>query len=335
MFAAKTILFQIACAKVVGVALMFITIFGVSIGAPAEELKTVRIGYQKSGAFLLVRSEGDLEKALSPLGYRVEWTEFSAGPALIEALNAGSIDIGHSGDCPVIVAQAAGVPLLYIGNSLPSPESAAIIVPQNSPLKTVADLKGKKVAFDKGSSGQYLAALALESAGLKLTDIQPVYLNPPNARAAFQSGTVDAWSIWDPFFAAAEVGSGARVLISGKGISPHREFYFGRKDYLEQNPAVVDRLLAVLNVSGERALKDPDGTAGFLADKLGISLDILTRSQARNTRYNAYPLTPAVIAEQQQVADFLFNQGIILKPVKIADAVFHPEKIAAARKGGS
>lgn len=134
----------------------------------------LRIGYQKSGVFLLARSEGDLDKTLSPLGYRVEWKEFTDGPTLIEALNAGSIDIGHSGDCPVIVAQASGVPLLYIGSSKASPESAAILVPKDSPLRSVADLKGKKVAFDKGTSAHYLLAAALESAHLTLADIQPV-----------------------------------------------------------------------------------------------------------------------------------------------------------------
>lgn len=291
-------------------------------GRAAEE-KVLRIGYQKSGAFLLVRNEGNLEKALAPLGYHVEWKEFSAGPAIIEALNAGSIDIGHSGDSPVIVAQATGVPLLYIGDSKASPDSAAIIVPKDSPLKSVADLKGKKVAFDKGSSGHYLVAAALESSGLALSDIQPIYLNPPNARAAFQSGTVDAWSIWDPFFAAAEVDSGARVLISGRAFSPHREFYFGRKDYLEKNPGVVSPVLATLNETGERALKDAKGTAAFLSDKLGIKADILLRSQLRNTRYDAFPLTDEVIAEQQQVADFLFKQGVILKSIKVSDAIFH------------
>lgn len=301
------------------------TLFGGVLSSQAVDEKFLRVGYQKSGAFLLVRSEGNLEKALAPLGYRVEWKEFADGPTLIEALNAGSIDIGHSGDCPVIIAQAAGVPLLYIGSSRASPESTAILVPKNSPVRSVADLKGKKVAFDKGSSAHYLVAAALESAGLTLADIQPVYLNPPNAGAAFQSGTVDAWSIWDPFYAAAEVDSDARVLVSGKGLSQHREFYFGRKDYLEKNPQIIGQVLAVLNETGERVLKDPNGTAAFLSDKLGIDYNILLRSQLRNSHYDAFPLTDQVIAEQQKAADFLFKQGIILKPVKISDAVYHPE----------
>ena len=274
-----------------------------------------------------MRSEGNLEKALAPLGYRVEWQEFADGPTLIEALNAGSIDIGHSGNCPVIIAQAAGVPLLYIGSSKASPDSEAILVPKNSPLQSIANLKGKRVAFDRGSSGHYLVAAALSSAGLTLADIQPIYLNPPNARAAFESGTVDAWSIWDPFFAAAEVGSGARVLVSGKAFLSQREFYFGRKDYLEKNPKVVGRILAVLNETGERALKDPTETVAFLSDKLGIDPDILLRAQLRKTSYDAFPLTDQVIAEQQHAADFLFKQGIISKPVKIADAVYHPETL--------
>ena len=314
--------------KIILAALM---VAGGLLNSQADESKVLRIGYQKSGAFLLARFDGGIEKALAPLGYRVEWKEFLSGPALIEALNAGSVDVGHCGDCPIILAQAAGVPLLYIGSSQGNPHSAAIIVPVGSSLHDIADLKGKKVAFTRGSSGHYLLARALESKGLTLADIQPAYLSPPDARAAFQSGAVDAWSIWDPFFAAAEVDSGARILVSSQGLSSHREFYFGQRDYLQQNPAVVGPILAALNKADQRISGDPAGTAAFLSDKLGIKPEILLRALARNTRYNVGPLTPEVVAEQQQVADFLFQQGIVPKPVRVADAVFHSDAVVLGK----
>ena len=165
-----------------------------------ESADRIRIGYQKSGAFLLLRGEGALEKKFDALGFKVEWKEFPSGPPLLEALNAGSIDVGHSGDAPLIFAQFSGVPFKYIGTTSPAEASAGIVVAKDSPIRTLQDLKGKRLAFTKGSSSHYLVAKALAEAGLTFEDIKPVYLQPAEARAAFQSGSVDAWAIWDPFF---------------------------------------------------------------------------------------------------------------------------------------
>ncbi len=296
---------------------------GVGI-AHAKEEKAVRIGFQKSGAFLLVKSEGTLDEAFKKIGYKVEWKEFPAGPPLIEALNAGSLDIGHSGDGPLIFAQANGVPFVYLANTNASPKSSAIIVPKDSPLKQAADLKGKKVAFARGSSSHYLVAKALEKEGLSFADITPIFLSPPDARAAFQSGTIDAWGIWDPFYAAAEIDSQARVLAPGEGLTPHREFYFARKDFITENPQIVDPLLDVLNASGEKAVSDPKATAAFLADKLGISLSVLERSEGRKLRYGGLRLTDEIVAEQQGVADLFLSQGLLKAPIKVSEALYQP-----------
>ncbi len=288
--------------------------------------KVARIGYQKSGALLLVKNEGSLEKKLAPLGYGVEWREFSSGVPILEALNAGALDVGHSGDAPVVFAQASGVPFVYIGVTAASPENTGIVVPKNSPLKTLADLRGKKVAFTKGSSAHYLVARALQSAGLTFADITPVYLQPPDARAALQSGTIDAWGIWDPFFAAAEVDAQAHALTEGAKLSPHREFYFSRRDFAQNNPAFVTTLLEILQDSGKRALADPKGTAAFLAPKLGIGLPVMERAEARKESYGAIPMDAPALADQQQVADTFFKLGLLPKAVQVGDYVYHPTK---------
>ena len=292
----------------------------------ADKNKVVRVGYQKSGALLLVRNDGSLEKKLAPLGYSVEWREFPSGPPVLAALNAGALDVAHSGDAPLIFAQASGVPFVYFGVSAPSPESSGIVVPKGSPLKSLADLKGKKVAFAKGSSSHYLVARALQSTGLTFADITPVYLQPPDARAALQSGTIDAWAIWDPFLAAAEIDADARSLTQGAKLSPHREFYFGRREFVEKNPALVSALLEVLQVSGERALADPKATAAFLAPKLGIGLPVMERSEARKQRYGGEPLSGQAIADQQEVADTFLKLGLIPKAIRVEDLVYHPAK---------
>ena len=292
----------------------------------AERSKVVRVGYQKSGALLLVKTDGSLEKKLAPLGYSVAWREFPSGPPILEALNAGALDVAHSGDAPLIFAQASGVPFVYFGVSAPSPASSGIVVPRSSPLKTLAELKGKKVAFAKGSSSHYLVARALQSSGLTFADITPVYLQPADARAALQSGTIDAWAVWDPFLAAAEIDANARSLTEGAPLSPHREFYFGRREFVEQNPAFVSALLEVLQASGERARLDPKATAAFLAPKLGISLPVMERSEARMQRYGGEPLSGQAVADQQQVADTFFKLGLISKPIRVEDLVYHPTK---------
>ena len=224
--------------------------------------KVIRIGYQKSGVFLLLRNEGSLEKKFAPLGYTIEWREFSFGSPILEALNGGSIDIGHSGDAPVIFAQAAGIPFVYIAATDESPESAGVVVRRNSPIQNFGELRGKTVAFAKGSSSHHLVAQLLGRAGMTFNDIKPAYLQPPDARAAFESGTIDAWAIWDPFLAAAELDGDGRVIATGAGFNGHREYYFARKDFLTAHPEILAPLLAGLVEVGVKAKQDPKAT-GF------------------------------------------------------------------------
>ena len=155
---------------------------------------------------MLLKSLGAARKALARP--RCSWVEFPAGPQLLEALAVGSVDFGATGDSPPVFAQAAGKDLFYVGAEPPKPDSSAILVKPDSPLKTLADLKGKRVALQKGSSSHFLLVQALKKAGLQWSDIQPVYLPPADARAAFERGAVDAWAIWDPYYAAAEMTGG-------------------------------------------------------------------------------------------------------------------------------
>src|SRR5260221_6700170 len=175
----------------------------------AVSSKELRVGYQKSGALLLTKTSGLLEKALAPLGYSVVWREVPSGLPLVEALNGGSIDIGHSGDAPLLFAQAAGIPFQIFAASNPSPESTGVVVPKDSPIHSSAELKRETIAFAKGSSSHLVVARLLAREGLQFSDINPVYLEPPVARAAFEAKAVDSWAVWDPFLAAAEVGGGA------------------------------------------------------------------------------------------------------------------------------
>ena len=140
--------------------------FGAIVQAHAAE--TLRIGYQKYGTLVLLKAKGTLEKRLAADGVQVQWTEFPGGPQLLEGLNVGSIDFGVTGETPPVFAQAAGADLLYVAYEPPAPTSEAILVPKDSPIKSVAELKGKKVALNKGSNVHYLLVRALDCIGAGL-----------------------------------------------------------------------------------------------------------------------------------------------------------------------
>jgi ABC-type amino acid transport substrate-binding protein len=151
--------------------------------------KVVRIGYQKAGLLSVLKSQGALEARLKPLGYDVQWFEFPAGPQLLEALNASSIDFGYTGAPPPVFAQAAGVRFVYVAAEPPSPHNEAVFVKADSPVRSLSELRGKKVALQKGSSANYLLLEALKKAGVRYDEIRPVYLPPADARAAFKAAT--------------------------------------------------------------------------------------------------------------------------------------------------
>lgn len=294
--------------------------------APAQaQEKTIRIGFQKYGKLVLLKTKGSLEPKLKALGYSVVWTEFPSGPPLLEALNVGAIDFGNTGEAPPIFAQAAGAPIQYVAYEPPAPKGEAILVLKDSKLATVADLKGKKVALNKGSNVHYLLVKALEKAGLRYTDIETVFLAPADARAAFERGAVDAWVIWDPFQAAAEVATQARTLADGTGIVSNYQFYFSSQKFLGTDPKVVDLVLAQLSEVDDWAKGDIKAVAEQLSPSVGLPVPVIELALKRQS-YGIKPINDQVIAEQQQVADTFFGLGLIPKAIKISDV---------ARKSGS
>jgi sulfonate transport system substrate-binding protein len=284
----------------------------------AAAAQTLRVGIQKYGSLVLLRASGLLEKRLEPLGWRVEWRQFVSGPPLMEALGAGAIDVGTAGDTPPIFAQAAGVPLVYLGTEPPAPRGEAILVHEDSPIRTLADLKGKKVAFNKGSNVHALYIAALAKAGIDPKDVTPVYLSPPDGRAAFERRSVDAWVIWDPFLAAAQAAVKTRVLVDGTGLAGNRQFYLGNKRFTDA--AIIQALRAAITDMDKQATADPKGAAAALAPGIGLPEPVVAVAVARQT-WNLQPVDQAVAAEQQTLADTFFKLGLIPRAIKIADAL--------------
>ena len=298
--------------------------------AQAQSAGTLRIGYQKSASlFVLQKGQGSLEKKLAPLGFGVKWVEFPAGPQLLEGLNVGSVDVGFVGEAPPIFAQAAGAQFLYIGNDPAAPEAEALIVPKDSPVKTVADLKGKKIALNKGSNVHFLLVKLLEKAGLKYSDIQPVFLPPADARAAFEKGAVDAWVIWDPFLAAVEKQTGARIVADGRGAVNNYAYYLGERGFVDKNPQVVQALFADTLEQGRWLKANIKQAAALIAPQQGLDVDVVEAS-LRRYQFGVAPLTATVAADQQKIADAFFDLKLIPQAIKVSDAL--PAKpLAAAR----
>jgi sulfonate transport system substrate-binding protein len=287
--------------------------------AQADAIRELRVGYQKNGVLVIARQQAILERVLAPQGISVKWTEFPAGPPLLEAINAGSIDIGQTGDTPPIFAQAAGAAIVYLAGQ-PITNGQGILVKADSPIRSLADLRGRRIGFTKGSSAHNVTVMALEKAGLTYGDITPVYLSPPDAAAAFMRSSIDAWAIWDPYFAIGE-RHGGRILVQGIEVGKTNSFYIGGRDFAARNGSLVRDVVKALGQAARWAEANRDKVAQALAAVTGVDLDIQTIAANRSS-FVVGSLTEDIIATQQAVADRFYRLGLIPRPVLVRDAVW-------------
>ena len=290
--------------------------YGQKSGVPDN---VIRIGYQKYGTLVLLKARGTLEKHLAQIHVDVQWTEFPAGPQLLEGLNVGSVDFGIAGEAPPIFAQAAGADIVYVGYEPPASAGEALIVPKNSPIKSVSDLRGKKIALNKGSNVHYLLVKLLEQAGLKYSDVDAIYLAPADARAAFERGSVDAWVIWEPFLAAAQNQTGARIVEDGAGLVSNHQFFLASRTYALKRPDVVQIVLSELAAVDDWAKEHLSDAATALQPQIGLDHATLQLALSRGG-YGVKPVTETVMAEQQQIADAFYNLRLIPKHINVRDA---------------
>lgn len=289
----------------------------------ATEAGVLRVGYQKSSeGLLLVKDSGGLARRLAAQGLGLTWHEFAAGPPMLEALNVGSVDMAMTGDTPPIFAQAAGAKLVYAGHEPAKPDASAILVKADSPLKVLADLKGRRVAFHKGSSAHNLYLRALEKARLSPDEVTPVYLAPADGRAAFERGSVDAWAIWDPYYAQIERALPVRVLTSGRGLASNHTFYLASQPFAEKYPAVLWDVFKELDRTQQWRERAPDEVAAVLARYAGLDKAILDVVLSRRPSFSVKPVSDDALAEQQAIADLFFRQRILPKAISVADLVW-------------
>ena len=293
----------------------------VSRSLAADQPKEFVIGYQKTGLLVIAREQATIEKRLEKLGVAVKWVEFASGPPLLEALNVGSVHFGYTGDTPPIFAQAAGANLVYVGAAPSNGAGEGVIVKPDSPIKSLADLKGKRIGFTKGSSSNNLTIAAVEKAGLKFSDITPIYLSPADAAAAFAGDQIDAWTIWDPFFAIAQQRYNPRVLVTSRDVLNVNTYLLANATYAAKYPSIVAAANDGLADAAQWAAQNRDKVAQSLAKVTGVDLAAQTVA-ANRADFGVLTLTPEIIARQQESADRFYRLGLIPRAIVVRDAVW-------------
>jgi sulfonate transport system substrate-binding protein len=283
-------------------------------------VKEIRIGYQKTGVLVIARQQAVLEKRFAGKQIGIKWIEFTSGPPLLEAMSTGSVDLGAVGDTPPIFAQAANANIVYVAGS-PITNGQGILVPANSGIRSIADLKGKRVGFTKGTSAHNVVIATLEKAGLTYEDITPVYLTPPDAGPAFANGSIEAWAVWDPYFAIGEKRQNGRILVNAHEVAKTNSFYLANRDFanthVRETREVIDGLAEAARwAEGNRA-----EVASALAAVTGVPLEVQTVAASRAS-FLIGPVTDEIVTTQQAVADRFHKLGLIPKPIAVRDIVW-------------
>jgi len=271
----------------------------------------LRVGYQRFGGLSLVKARGDAPG--------VTWSLFESGPALTEALKAGAIDLGQTGEAPPIFAAAAKTPFVIAATGGPSPRSEAVLVKQSRGFKTFADLKGRTVALNKGSNVHWLLVKLLEANHMTLADINVKYLKPAEGRPAFDNDQVDAWIIWDPYFALAE-RPGVQILTDASGLANNREYILVAKDSAGTKAGQIKSFLATYESTTAWGIANPDERSKILAPELKIDEPTTKRALARAAQPMA-PLTPEIGDELQGIADGFTDLKLIPGTVDVKSLV--------------
>ena len=288
--------------------------------ADQTDEQVIRIGYQKNGPLVILKSLGTLEERLESTDYTVEWKEFQEGPALVEALNSGAIDMGRTGNSPPIFAQAAGTDFVNLAAGKPKFYGSGVLVPEDSSIKEIVDLEGKKIGFAKGSSSHYLLVKALHEAGISYEDITPAFLTPGDARVAFEQKNIDAIVVWDPYTASTEINADGTLLIDGEGLSTDRDFFIATSTFAEKHAEIADIIMEEVEESSDWANENHEELTKMLAPILNIDEASIKKSIERR-EYGVDEINEDIIEEQQEIADTFYELGIIPEKLEVRDVM--------------
>ena len=284
-----------------------------SLPARAAPSGVLRVGNQKGGLRSLFEASG----VAADLPYKIEWSEFGAASPLLEAMNAGALDLGHQGDFALLTVLAAGAQLKAIGASRALPAGQAILV-RDPAIKSVADLRGRKVAGNRAGWGQYLILAALAKAGMGPADVGLTLLPPADAALAFRSGAVDAWAVWDPYVSFEVMNFGARVLVDATGLSPSITFVAATDTAIRDKRAMLVDFLRRFDAGWQWSAGHIPEYARWNAGLTHLPQPVLERAYGEQQSH-AVRLDPALIAATQGVADQSFGFGLLPRKLDVHD----------------
>ena len=283
---------------------------------------TLTLGYQKTGIPLVARQLKVFEKRFEPLGIRVEWAEFTSGLNLLQAMDTGDVAFGNAGNVGCIFLQASGGRVAYVAAQPSTPRSEGILVKAGSPIRSIADLKGRRIGYAKGSSSHNLVAAALESQGLDIKAVTSIGLGAADAGFAFDAGEIDAWAIWDPYFTMAQRRGKTRVIAyQGDVLKDSAGFLLANTEFAKAWPAHVKALVDGSIEAGNWAQRNLGEVTASLSAATGMPLDVVAEVNA-NAGFDVGPLTPAILDSQQRTADRLFRLGVLPRRVVVSEAVW-------------
>jgi sulfonate transport system substrate-binding protein len=288
---------------------------------------TLLVGDQKGGAQPLMQAAGVLDR----LPYRLEWSQFAGAPMLMEALNAGAIDAGGIGDAPFVSGIASTIPMKAISATQSDGAVTALVVPRESPIRDVADLKGRSIATLKGQTGHFLVLAALQRAGMRASDIRFVFIAPAEAKAAMASGSVDGWATWGPYIALAKVRDGAREIVNGRDLMSGQSYTVASDAAIAAKREALGDFLRRLRVAREWGLANPDAQARVWAEQTGFPVPV-GKVVVDTAQTRTVAIDDAVIAAQQRVADFFAEARVIPRKQEASayfDASFNRAVFAA------
>ncbi|WP_427004018.1 aliphatic sulfonate ABC transporter substrate-binding protein [Pantoea eucrina] len=290
---------------------------------PAAKERELRIGYQKFGSLGILKARQSLEQQLADRGVSVLWSEFPAGPQLLHALSNKEIDFGTTGEVPPLFAQADHSPMLYVAWEPAAPQSVALVVPDSSPIQRVSDLRGKRIAVNRGSNVHYLLLQILDEAGLGLDEVRILYAPPKYPLTPSDLNAVDAWMMWDPLLSDAENSGRFRVIADGSDRVSNHQFYLAERGFAAHAGDLIAVLLAALEQTGRYIDAHRAEAAGLLSTELGIPTTSLLHALTRRS-HQTQRMSLAIIREQQMIADRFYALGLLSRAIRVRESVWHP-----------
>ena len=300
--------------------------FGLLSTVQAGDLQPLRVANQKSTIKALLEASGESQN----VPYEIKWSEFPSASPLGEALNAGAVDVGALGDAPYVFALGAGASIKVISIiHAEGRNTTALLVPKDSPIKTAADLKGKKIVTGRGSIGHYLAIKALNDAGLTTQDVQFIFLLPAESRLVLDNGTADAWATWDPYTTVVTSQSNARVLVSGKHLLSNHLYFAATGQAIADKRVQLDDFVARIDRAYAWANTHPEQYAAAQAKITGLPLAVHIEV-AQDTHLSPVTIDDTVIHGLQATADTYVKEGLLSKHIDVSqgfDSSFNAKRI--------